>query len=66
MNWKKALVAGLLATSMAGCNSNPPRPPKPTKPTINPIELPGGLMCFNHEDSIRLGNYIMQLEQWGQ
>jgi hypothetical protein len=51
----------LIIISLAGCIGSQ-MPPKPTKPTIDILPRDGGGMCLDRENTIRLGDYILQLE----
>lgn len=60
---KLTLLTGLSA-SLIGCATKlTPSRPKPTIPEITVIEREDGGICFNREDTEKLGNYIIELER---
>jgi len=61
MNLKVLLLIGLVIT-LVGCQTTTTM--KPTKPTLNVIERDDGGICLTHEDTVKLGNYILNLESY--
>lgn len=62
MSWRKILVSGLLAASVAGCH-HATMPAKPTAPTLAVEVSADGGMCLNRDDTAALGHYIQELER---
>ena len=56
------LLLGLIISSAAGCVMTT-MPPKPAKPQLEVIHRPDGGVCFDRENAIKLGEYIIDLER---
>lgn len=59
INWKQIIILGLVVIS-TGCLTTPTKP-TPTKPTIKHEKI-DNLICFDRENYIKLGAYILELE----
>ena len=63
MSYKKSLVIGLVSiSSVLSASCAQQMPIKPPKPALKTIARADGGVCFDREDSVKLGSYIMQLE----
>ena len=60
MLWKTILTVGLV-TSLAACGTYKIEKINPTSPTLTPIKV-DDLVCFTDEDAVKLGAYIIELE----
>lgn len=60
MRLKITLIVGF-AISLAACGTYKIEKTNPTIPTLNPIEV-DGLVCFTDQDAVKLGAYIIELE----
>lgn len=60
-NLRTTLLIGMCITLMA-CQTNQPRP-KPTKPTLI-IQQNNGGICLDKENAVKLGTYILELENY--
>ena len=66
MHWKPILLAGLVSTLAAlpgaACHQCPRMPDRPPKPTLVIEKMPDGGIRLDKENSVKLGNYILDLE----
>ena len=63
MTWKMIQVIGLTVTFAATGCANSPMPAKPQKPELTRTEIPGtDLVCYDRDEAIKLGQYILELE----
>ena len=67
MNLKRILTIGLVITSLTGCfqglhSQVSTKPPVP-KPVLVVMPNPEGGICLDKENAIKLGGYILQLEE---
>jgi len=64
MNLRVILLSGLVITSLTGCihGQVSTKPPVP-KPTLVVTSSPDGGICLDKENAIKLGGYILQLEE---
>lgn len=56
------LLIGISIISMAGCQTTPRQLP-PIKPQLSVSASSDGGICMDRESAIRLGEYILSLEQ---
>lgn len=57
---KKILLTGLLLILVTGCHQTQI---KPTKPTLQVQSQTDGGICLDRQNTLKLGNYILELEK---